>query len=219
MERPAVALQVKEAGEASRSARKRKAIVDAAISVFLRSGYLGTSMDEVAALSNVSKQTVYKHFSSKEALFIEIVTSMTNAVSDSVHEPVREPGSAKELPDYLRSYALRQLTAVMTPRILQLRRLGIAEAPRFPDLGKALYECGPARAIGAIAALFGSLMRRGLLVEGDPQVVAANFNWLVMSDPLNRVMFLGDGAIPSRTELERHVGEAVRVFLAAYGKR
>jgi len=40
-----------------------------------------------------------------------------------------------------------------------------------------------------------------------------------MSDPLNRVMFLGDAAIPSRAELERHVGEAVRVFLAAYGKK
>jgi TetR/AcrR family transcriptional regulator, mexJK operon transcriptional repressor len=208
-----------QVGSAGRSARKRKAIVDAAVEIFLRSGYLGTSMDEVAALSEVSKQTVYKHFSSKEALFIEIVTSMTNAVSDSVHVPVREPGSAKELPTFLRNYALRQLTAVMTPRILQLRRLGIAEAPRFPDLGKALYDCGPARAIDAIAALFAGLMRRGFLVQGDPKVVAANFNWLVMSDPLNRVMFLGDAAIPSRAELERHVGEAVRVFLAAYGKK
>ena len=56
-----------------RSARKRRAILDAATEVFLKSGYLGTNMDEIAALSSVSKQTVYKHFSSKEALFIEIV--------------------------------------------------------------------------------------------------------------------------------------------------
>jgi AcrR family transcriptional regulator len=215
MERAAEELQAESAG---RSARKRQAIVDAAIEIFLRSGYLGASMDEVAALSGVSKQTVYKHFASKEALFIEIVTSMTNAVSDSVHEAVVDPTSAKELPGFLRTYALRQLTAVMTPRILQLRRLGIAEAPRFPDLGKALYECGPARAIDAIAAMFGRLMRRGYLIEADARVTAANFNWLVMSDPLNRVMFLGDTAIPSRPELERHVREAVRVFLAAYGK-
>ena len=57
--------------DSSRSARKRRAILDAATEIFLRTGYLGTNMDEIAALSEVSKQTVYKHFSSKEALFVE----------------------------------------------------------------------------------------------------------------------------------------------------
>ena len=55
------------------SVRKRRAILAAAATVFLQKGYLGTSMDEVAALASVSKQTVYKHFSDKERLFAEIV--------------------------------------------------------------------------------------------------------------------------------------------------
>ena len=41
--------------------------------MFLRDGYLGANMDELAALSGVSKQTVYAHFGSKEALFVELV--------------------------------------------------------------------------------------------------------------------------------------------------
>ena len=56
--------------------------------MFLRSGYLGTNMDELAARSQVSKQTVYKHFGSKEALFVELVTSMTDAASSSVHNEI-----------------------------------------------------------------------------------------------------------------------------------
>ena len=48
-----------------RSARKRRAILDAAATTFLSNGYLGTSMDEIAALAHVSKQTVYKHFADK----------------------------------------------------------------------------------------------------------------------------------------------------------
>ena len=57
-----------------RSARKRRAILDAATTTFLSKGYLGTSMDEIAALAQVSKQTVYKHFADKQSLFTEIVT-------------------------------------------------------------------------------------------------------------------------------------------------
>mgnify|MGYP006392031535 CR=1 FL=1 len=73
--------------ESGRSARKHRAIMEAATTVFLRSGYLGTSMDEIAALAEVSKQTVYKHFGSKEQLFVELVTSMTVATGDPVgHE-------------------------------------------------------------------------------------------------------------------------------------
>jgi TetR/AcrR family transcriptional repressor of mexJK operon len=58
-----------------RSIRKRRAILEAATTLFLRNGYLGTSMDEIAALARVSKQTVYKAFSDKESLFSEIVIS------------------------------------------------------------------------------------------------------------------------------------------------
>ena len=73
-----------DADESHRSTRKRKAILDAATTVFLRKGYLGTSMDEIAALAAVSKQTVYKQFADKERLFSEIVTSTVSRASDPV---------------------------------------------------------------------------------------------------------------------------------------
>ena len=125
--------------EPNRSTRKRMAILDAATEVFLRDGYLGTSMDEIAALSGVSKQTVYKQFASKEALFIEIVSSMTTKTGDSVHTEI-ELEEGGDLSAYLQDYAYRQLTAVLTPRVMQLRRLVIGEVSRFPELAKVLYE-------------------------------------------------------------------------------
>ena len=84
-----------------RSARKHRAILDAATEVFLRSGYLGTNMDEIAALSEVSKQTVYKHFTSKEALFVEIVTSMTDEAGDTVRSEIAELDDGGDVADYL----------------------------------------------------------------------------------------------------------------------
>ena len=205
-------------GSAGRSARKRKAIVDAAVEIFLRSGYLGTSMDEVAALSEVSKQTVYKHFSSKEALFIEIVGGMTTGAGDIVHNDVAQLGRDEDLSAYLVEYALRQLTVVLTPRIMQLRRLVIGEVTRFPELARVLYERGPARAMTMLAGVFQGLAERGLLTIDDPQLAASHFNWLIMSEPLNQAMLLGDDAIPSQAELRRNAEAGVRVFLAAYGR-
>lgn len=50
-----------------------------------------------------------------------------------------------------------------------------------------------------------------------PTVAATHFNWLVMGEPVNKAMLLGDEAIPGAAALRRHAAEAVRVFLAAYG--
>jgi len=200
-----------------RSARKRRAILDAATEVFLRSGYLGTNMDEIAALSSVSKGAFYANFSSKEALFVEIVGGMTTGAGDVVHNDVAQLAEGENLAAYLVEYALRQLTVVLTPRIMQLRRLVIGEVTRFPELARVLYERGPARAMNMLAAVFVGLAERGLLEIDDPAVAAEHFNWLIMSAPLNRAMLLGDDAIPSPAELRRNAEAGVRVFLAAYG--
>lgn len=206
-------------GDGGRTARKRKAILEAATTVFLRNGYLGAGMDEIAQLADVSKQTIYKQFASKEALFVEIVSGLTNAGSDKVHGGIPELAAGGDLHAYLEDYAYRQLSIVLTPRLMQLRRVVIGEAGRFPELGKALYESGPRRAMAAMATAFQRLADRGLLRIEDATITASHFNWLVMSQPLNQAMLLGDAGIPEPAALRRHAADAVRVFLAAYGAR
>jgi TetR/AcrR family transcriptional regulator, mexJK operon transcriptional repressor len=204
--------------EPGRSARKRQAILNGATKVFLQKGYLATNMDEIAALAVVSKQTVYMNFPSKEALFVEIVRSMTDQASDTVHNEMPDLAEGEDVADYLRRYADRQLAIVLTPRVMQLRRLVIGEVGRFPDLAKALFDSGPRRAIATFAATLKRLADRGLLTVRDPGVAASQFNWLIMGEPLNRAMLLGDDAIPGRDALRRHAAAGVRVFLASYRK-
>src|SRR5712672_2818414 len=88
-----------------RSAQKRQAILKAATEVFLEKGYLATNMDEIAALAAVSKSTVYKKFPSKDSLFVEIVRSVTNEASDSVHNEMPDLAEGEDVADYLRRYA------------------------------------------------------------------------------------------------------------------
>ena len=106
----------------------------------------------------------------------------------------------------------------MQPKIMQLRRLVIAESSRFPELGRAFYAQGPGRTIAVLATTFERLADRGLLTIDDPTLAAAQFNWLVMSAPLNQAMLLGRDHL-NKTELKRHADQGVRTFLAAYGTR
>jgi TetR/AcrR family transcriptional regulator, mexJK operon transcriptional repressor len=200
------------------SKRKHQAILAAAEQVFLRDGYVGANMDELAVLSQVSKQTIYKHFGSKEALFIELVRSMTTIAGNNILDEIPDPATVEELSQFLAAYAKRQLTAVLTPRILQLRRLVIGEVARFPELGEVLWNNGPHRAMTSMATRLRRLMVIGWLLVEEPETAASFFNWLVMSEPLNKAMLLGDKAIPDADSLHSHCIEVARVFLSAYGQ-
>ena len=199
-----------------RSVRKRRAIVEAATTVFLARGYLGTSMDEVAARAGVSKQTVYKHFAGKERLFAEIVSATVDEVSEAVYEEALRLDDSGDLDADLRDLARRQIGAVMQPRLLQLRRLVIGEAGRFPELGRIFYERGPGRTVAALGTAFERLAERGALRLDDPALAAHHFNWLVMSIPLNEAMLLGTDEPPAPADLDRYAAGGVRVFLAGY---
>jgi TetR/AcrR family transcriptional regulator, mexJK operon transcriptional repressor len=202
-----------------RSTRKRRAIRDAAATVFLSNGYVGTSMDEIAALARVSKQTVYKHFADKERLFSEIVTATVDEIADPNYDELLNLRDSGDVERDLRGFARRQLRAVMEPRLLQLRRLVIGEAGRFPQLGRLFYERGPGRTIDALATMLERLASRGALELDDPRLAAAHFNWLVMSIPLNQAMLLGNDKPATPAQLDHYADAGVRAFLAAYRKR
>ena len=176
-------------------------------------------MDEIAALAAVSKQTVYKQFADKERLFSEIVLSTVNQVSEPLYNEVLNLEESGDVATDLRDLARRQLAMVMKPRLLQLRRLVIGEASRFPELGRTFYEQGPERTIAALAGAFQRLTERGELDMDDPLLAAAHFNWLVMSIPLNQAMLRGEDEPATPAELDRYADAGVRAFLAAYGRR
>ncbi|MDT2021664.1 TetR/AcrR family transcriptional regulator [Methylocella sp. CPCC 101449] len=200
----------------SRIERTHRAIVTAAAELFLRQGFLGTSMDEIAAAADVSKQTVYSHFQSKEALFLGVIRGMSGGASAELQEQVADPGDDVPVERFLLHFANQQLAIVLTPRLLQLRRLVISETVRFPELGRELRERGPMRSITRLAQAFARYQARGHLDMADPMAAASFFNWLLMGAMTNDAMLLGDEAIPPADEMQAHAKEAVRIFLSAY---
>ena len=203
-----------QAGE-GRSARKRRAIMEAATALFLRNGYQGTSMDEIAALAAVSKQTVYKNFADKERLFTDIVLGITSRSEEILTAMTQDLRGRADLDQALTELARRYITAVMAPPVLQLRRLVISAADRFPDLARGYYLRAPARALDLLAAAFADLAERGLLELADPALAAGHFAYAVLAIPQDKAMFcVAERFTPA--ELEEYADAGVRVFLAAY---
>ncbi|MFB6725066.1 TetR/AcrR family transcriptional regulator [Kribbella sp. NPDC056345] len=202
-----------------RTATKRRAIHAAATEVFLQHGYLGASMDEVAAKAGVSKQTVYKQFENKERLFAEIVLATNDQLAVNLAKAYAETlDGATDAREALRALAFRLLESLIADHVLQLRRLVIAEADRFPEVCGAWFTSGFEKSLETLGQALTGLTDRGLLrTLDDPTLVAYQFAGLVMYKPMNRAMFAGTRERPEPAELETLATQAVDVFLASYG--
>ena len=201
----------------TRSARKRQAILDAALEVFLEYGFVGAGMDQVAVAASVSKVTVYSHFTDKQRLFVAVIERAINEAEAGSRALVEELTSSGDLARDLSRFARRHIALVTQPHLVRMRRLIVAESGRFPDLARAWHAAGPEKGHATLAAQIRRLAERGLLRAPDPLLAAQHLNYLILSVPLNEALFTGrDAAFPAR-RLNRWADEAVRVFLAAYG--
>ena len=196
----------------SRSAEKAQAILDAATREFMRHGYERANMDAIADEADVSKQTIYNHYGSKEALFEAIVSERSGQLLAPLHDPElsnRTPGQA------LRSLGRQFLAVVLDPSSLALYRVLVAEAHRFPALGLVTYQRGPARSVETLAGYLSDEHARGRLCVTDPALAAEQFFGMLMGHMQLRAL-LGVQAQPSPARLNAFIDRAVDTFLAAH---
>lgn len=196
------------------SRAKRESILAAAESQFLAEGYEAVTMDSIAAESGVAKQTLYRHFGSKRGLFLDLVTTQTMAAGRRAHGAQPRIDADTDVRATLAARLEAQLATVLAPQLLSLRRLVIGEQGRFPELAAALHEHGPRHAMTVLADMLREFDAHGLLDVPDPETAATQLNWLVMGEPVNAAMLLGDAAAPSRAQQRNHVARALDLFLA-----
>jgi TetR/AcrR family transcriptional repressor of mexJK operon len=201
------------------SDRRHREIREAAIAIFLAGGYDGATMEEIAVHAGVSKQTVYKHFADKQHLFADIVLSTTDDMDALVGVIADSLTETTDLAKDLEHLAQTFLRALMEPRVLQLRRLVISSADRFPEIATAWYEKGFERVLGALSTSFQSLADRRLLVIDDPATAAEHFVGMLFWIPVNKAMFTGDDNYAATHDLSLVARAATRAFMNAHGAR
>lgn len=197
-----------------RIVRSRELILDAALQHFLEHGFLDATVDGVAAEAGVAKRTVYNLYGSKDALFRAVMHWATDTAARFVADHVEESPSGGEVDDELADFAVAHARAVVSPRVIAVRRLLVGEAMRFPDLAAEYFERVPSAVLEAIARRLQRLADAGALVIDDAVVSADHFAYLALGAALDRALFLGAPA--SRDELDRAARQGAAVFVRAY---
>jgi TetR/AcrR family transcriptional regulator, mexJK operon transcriptional repressor len=153
-----------------RSRAKLDAIHAASQALFLRHGFADTSMDAIALAATVSKQTLYRYYPSKEALFVAVLERLAlDQLAESALLKARETpmNSRATLEQALTSWAHLSLAQILQPTYVGLVRLLIAELPRFPDLGARFFHTVPQQGGDFLKALLGSARSHGVIAVAD----------------------------------------------------
>ncbi|GAB7029861.1 TetR/AcrR family transcriptional regulator [Streptomyces sp. NPDC021749] len=196
---------------------KRRAIAQAARSVFGREGYARAGVDAIAAEAGVSKRTLYNHFADKEQLFLSVALEGADAVTDAVRVLMeRHLRKIVDLEEDLTAFCLERAQAVTEfPEHFALVRSIHAEVTRLPAavLEKWMAH-GPPSAHQRLAPYLQKIADRGLLVLDDAERAANRLNTLTMNDVLIR-SFYGALPLPEPT-VQEIVTDGVRDFLRLY---
>lgn len=194
---------------------RRDAILDVAEDVFVTEGFAAASMSEIAARLGGSKGTLYNYFRSKEELFEAYVLRRCVLNMEDIYAL---PPGGEGIGETLTRIGCAYLRRVLSDENLRHFRLIIAEAERYPEIGKAFYEAGPGRGSAYLAEEITAWAKAGRLEVDDPQMAAFHFTGLCQNRYLkarlcNYMPELTDG------QIEAEVAAAVKTFLRAYGPR
>ncbi|MBA5981429.1 TetR/AcrR family transcriptional regulator [Pseudomonas sp. MD195_PC81_125] len=191
---------------------KRRAILDAAKTLFLSHGYANTSMDAVAAEAGVSKLTVYSHFNDKETLF-------SSAVMAKCEEQL--PPLFFELPagipveNVLLNIARGFHQLINSDESVNLHRLMMALGTQDPKLSQIFFDAGPERMVQGMERLLKRIDETGVLSIDLPRNAAEHFFCLLKGAGNFRLLYCC-GEPLSEEASESHVQEVVGLFMRAY---
>ena len=196
-----------------RRGRKFDQVLDGAREIFLRDGFEGASVDDIARCACVSKATLYSYFPDKRLLFLEVAKSECHAQSRQAAERIEASG---EVRDVLRDAAGRMVRFFMSPVGMQVYRIVVAESQRFPEIGREFYESGPKMVQTLLRAFLVRMTAEGKLKVDDPDLAADQFPELCKAGlHMQLVLGLRDGFTDA--EIDRVIDGAVETFMARYG--
>lgn len=161
-------------------------ILATAARLFSTQGFAATTMEQVATACGAGKDTIYRRYPSKAALFTALMDQLRASVVAEI-DAALDPESVPL--DRLKSYARRLLAINLRPEILALNRVALAEAVPSGGVQAPAGEDDPFMV--RFAHLVAAAQAGGQLAAGDPFFIADQLLYATSIKPMIRAM-LGD---------------------------
>ncbi len=191
----------------------REKILDAGLRLFSKKGFLGTTTKEIAKKAGVAELTLFRHFSSKERLFEEMVRNYTflPALKDLLPE-------IKDL-DY--DNALYEIARRFLARLserTELIKIMHSEIHLYPAKVKEIYHNIIDEIFKTLASYFRELQEKGLLRGFQPELGARAFLGMLFSHFNAQEIMMRKQHMPADTEevIRQYVDLFVRGTLAPH---
>lgn len=206
----------RRSGPVPRGARRRRQIAAIAEGVFLRHGFTDTKMQMVATEAGASKETLYRHFGSKEELFIEVFENRAEAVRARLEASFE---STKSVESVLRAIGINLLVSMGSPEVIALLRIIVSEAPRNPSLGQSFYTLGPERVRLRLAEFFAAAGERGEFFGENSTLLANIFVGAVLAQIPLLYLVRPKQSPMTCLEINQHVDAVVDLFVYRFVRR
>jgi len=148
----------------------KKKIIEAALKLFSKKGYLGATTKEIAREAKVAEVTLFRYFPSKEALFEEVINTYSffpklKAILSEIQD--------KNYIEALKIIAQNFLNLLESKK--DLIKIMHSEMQRYPDQIKKIYENVIDSTVNLLSDYFKSLQKEGILRDFNTEIAARAF--------------------------------------------
>jgi AcrR family transcriptional regulator len=188
---------------------RREAILAAAYDLFLEKGYEATTLGDIVGRSGGSLATLYEMFEGKPGLLRAMVGDRCSQISEAIDRAI---SSHKPPREALRKIAEYMFDKIIDPEAIALFKAAIAQ----PELGRKLYEAGPANGQAMLADYLAHQSAEGTLCIDDP-VFAAQLFFQMMFGHFHQMLLFGLPVSLSKAGKARHIDTVMASFFKIYG--
>jgi len=191
----------------------RDRVLAAAFDLFREHGFSSTSMLDIVTVARISKRDLYALFKNKHAVLAACISERAQQMRRPLEPATPAPQTRDALATMLVEFGVSLLKTVCHPEVLTVFRLAIAESDRAPEIGRALDSSGRETNQRALIELIRKAQARGLVVAGDPEVLAGRY-FAALLGGLQIQLLLRVRQAPSKREIDARARAATETLMA-----
>lgn len=187
-------------------------ILEEALAMFAANGYKGTNLRDLAAALGLSKSALYKHYTSKEAIWNAVLDEMEAYYSERFGSPEKLPPVPKSCEELLAMTRQALAFTMHDSKVILSRHILLTEQfhdARARNLATRHFLTGTR---DIYTGIFSAMIANGLLKKEDPSVLAFAY-----TAPISALVIQCDREPEKEAEIMREIEAFLQLFIRTYG--